>query len=237
MPKLDKDQYSKAEVEELVRENAEAQAEALEIAQKEAGLSDAERAVYKTLDGEAKHDFLFATVEERQVEVAKRNDQNPVVYTARNGDVFRKNDDARLVAMAKERDQERADFLKMVQEREQEQFEKRAEQELSSLPGTVQVRAAMLKAVEGIADKDVREEAVKALKAHNARMSKAFTEVGSAGIRKADDGTTGANSAHEELEAMADAYRKEHPEVSKLDAYQAVASANPDLAKRAYAEG
>jgi len=239
MPQLDKDQYSKAEVEELIRENEEAQAEALEVATKVAELSDAEREIYKSLEGEAQHDFLHATPEQRAAEVAKQNDSNPVVYKAKNGTEFRKNDDPRLVQMAKERDEERADFLKMQAEREQERYEKRADEELPNLPGEVQTRAAILKAVDGIEDEATREEAIKALKAQNTRMGEALREVGTAGIRKQDDVNqgTGAKNAHEELEKRAREYVKEHPETSFYEAYDIVSGADPELAKRAVQEG
>lgn len=235
MPKLEKDQYSKAEVEELIRETGEAQTEALEVAKKEAALTDAEREIYKSLEGDAKHDFLFATAEERQTEVAKRQESNPVVYKAANGTEFRKNDDPRLVAMAKERDQERADFLKMQAEREQERFEKRATEELPNLPGDVKTRAAVLKAIEGIEDETVRAEALKSIKAHNAKMAGAFKEVGAGGLKKGAGETEGA--AYDELERLAKEYQKAHPEVSFYDAYAMVEDANPDLAKRARLEG
>lgn len=238
MPTLDKDQYTKAETAELIRETEERAAEALEVAKREAQMTDAEKAVYSKLEGDAKSEFLFASADERQVEVVKSQDSNPVVYTATNGDVFHKNDDARLVSMAKERDQERKDFLKMQADRAQDGFEKRAQEELAHLPGTVQTHAAILKAIDGIKDEAVRDEAIKTLKAQNAKMAPAFREVGSAGVKPGDNANnTGGRTAHEELDQLAKDYVKAHPEIGYYAAYDLVAGSNPELAKRAVQEG
>ncbi len=237
---LDKDQYTKAEAEDLIRQNDETHAEALEVAKLEATMSDAQKEIYKSLEGEAKTEFLFATADERESQVTKASEDDPVVYTSASGTEFRKSDDPRLVAMAKERDTERKDFLKLQADRNQEGFEKRAEDELPNLPGTVKTRAAILKAVEGIEDEDTRKEAVESIKAHNAKMAEAFTEVGATGIRKGDDvnqGTGGGRNAFTELDQLAKDMVKENPEISYYDAFDKVSEQNADLAKRAVEEG
>lgn len=233
MPKLDKDQYTKAEAEELIRTAEEAQAEALDVAKREADMTDAEKEVYKGLDGDAKSEFLFASHDERKVTLTKALDDNPVIYKAANGDEFRKNDDPRLVKMAKDRDEERKSFLKMQAERDQERFEKRAADELPNLPGDVKIRAEILKSVEAIQDEAVRDEAMKSLKAHNARLGKALTEVGEQGGGTVGDGT----SAFEQLDKQAKALVEKDANVDYYTAFERVSETNPDLAKRAVQEG
>lgn len=237
---LDKDQYTKAEAEDLIRQSDEAHAEALEVAKLEGTMTDAQKEIYKSLEGDDKSEFLFATADERESQVTKAVDDDPVIYTSAGGAEFRKSDDPRLVNMAKERDTERKDFLKLQADRSQETFEKRAEDELPNLPGTVKTRAAILKAVEGIEDKDTRKEAVESIKAHNAKMADAFTQVGSTGIKKVDDvnqGAGGGRNAFTELDQLAKDMVKEHPEISYYDAFEKVSADNADLAKRAVEEG
>lgn len=237
---LDKDQYTKAEAEDLIRQSDEAHAEALEVAKLEGTMTDAQKEIYKSLEGDAKSEFLFATEDERESHVTKAVDEDPIVYTAAGGAEFRKSDDPRLVDMAKERDTERKEFLKLQAARSQEDFEKRAESDLPNLPGTVKTRAAILKAVEGIEDEDTRKDAIESIKAHNAKMAEAFTQVGATGIKKGDDvnqGTGGGRNAFDELDQLAKDLAKENPDMNYYDAFEKVSNADPELAKRAVQEG
>jgi len=232
MPALDKDQYTKAEAAELIRVAEESAAEALDVAKREADMTDAEKEVYKSLEGDAKSEFLFASHDERKVTLTKALDDNPVIYKSANGDEFRKSDDPRLVKMAKDRDEERKSFMKMQAEREQEQFEKRASDELPNLPGDVKVRAEILKSISSIKDEAMRDEAIKALKAHNARMGKALQEVGEQG-----GGDNGGESAFATLDKMAKELQKSDANVDYYTAFERVSGTNPELAKRAAQEG
>ena len=235
MPNLNKDTYTKPEVEALVREVEETFSDQMNALKRQATMTDAERAVYASLSGDVQSSFLFATSEERAEVVNKRAESNPVVYTAKNGDVFRKSDDPRLVQMAKDRDVERADFLKMMQERENDRMKKRAETELANLPGDVDTRAAILKAVEtSIEDETVRAAAIDALKAHNARLGASFREVGASGAGHRQDGSA---KAYDELDALAKKMAADNPDLDYYSAFAKVSEANPALAARAIKEG
>ena len=232
--KLEKEQYTKTEVEELLRKQSDTLNERVEVAEMVAEMTDPEKAYYKSLDGEAQQEFLFMESAQRATVLKSVQDDNPVVYTATNGDEFRKKDDPRLVKMAREKDEDNARFKEMMLKREQEQFEKRAETELPNFPGTVKTRAAVLRAVETIKDEGTREEALKALKAQNARMSKALEEFGKRGTGQSmEEG----ESAFEILDQRAKDLQKQNPKLTYADAFDQVSNADMELAKRAVEEG
>ena len=102
---------------------------------------------------------------------------------------------------------------------------KRAEEAIPHLPGTIEVRAALLKSVEGIEDEELREGAMKALRANNESVSRALEPLG-VEIAEVD------KTAEQKLESLA----KKHAEENSLDYYEAyriVYKANPELAKQA----
>ena len=233
MPKkLEKEQYTKAEVEELLRKQSEELNERVEVSEMVAEMTDAEKRHYNSLDGNAQNEFLFMDSSERATVLKGVEDSNPVIYTATNGSEYRKNDDPRLVQMAKDRDKERKDFLKMKQENEQAEFEKRAALELPNLPGEVKTHAAILKAVETL-----RGAALDTLKAHNARMGDTLREVGKRGTDYTPKLEGADTSAHEELDKMTKELIKKNPELEYYAAYEKVATANPQLVQRAVEEG
>ena len=134
------------------------------------------------LEGEAADDFLKATTEARAKIVEKAQkaeaDADPVVYTTSEGHEIRKSAGAAFIAMAKSNDALVKRNAALEAEREQERLEKRADEELGFLPGTVQTRAAMLKAIEAIPDEEQRGLAMETLKSQNESMSHAFTAQG-----------------------------------------------------------
>lgn len=200
-----------------------------------AALSPVHKAHYDALKGdEAKAAFLKADEAGRDAEVAKvakaASDENPVVYTAANGDEFRKSDDPRLIKMAKERDEERKENIRLQKAAEDAALTKRVETDLKNLPGDVNVRKAILKAVDGIEDEATRTAAHDALKAHNARLAPNFTTIGTtaAPIAKGSD--------REQAEADLDRMAKEAAAKDGTDyftAYEKVSEANPELLAKA----
>lgn len=150
-----------------------------------------------------------------------------IVYTADDGTEYTKADDPRFIELAKQRDEDKREILKLRARETQAGFEKRATEELPHLPGDIKVRAAILKALETIEDEDVRKAALESVAAGNASMKAAFDSVGHS------DGSKDVNSAEAELEGLAKSYQKEHPEVNFYDAYEKVSSANPELTAKA----
>lgn len=202
---------------------------------KVAGLPAAQKAHYDELAETERSKFLDLDADDRAQLVADaqkaKEDSDPVIYKAADGAVYRKSDDPRLVEMAKGRDQDRKDVIKLRLANEDAALSKRAEAELANFPGKVEVRKAILKAVDGIEDETTREAALDALKSHNAKMGPALRTVGAEGqpqVLKVGD----QEEADEELDRMA----KELSQKEGIDyytAYEKVSEANPDLLTKA----
>ena len=178
-------------------------------------LGSDERAHYDALSDEAAQEaFLVKSADGRRVEIAATQDADPVVYTTADGVAIRKSAGDAFIALAKSNDALRKEADALRAEREQEALEKRADVELSHLPGDVKVRAAMLQALEDIPEAAQREAAHNMLKAQNAVMATAF-ETRGVGIGPAE------GSPDDALAKLAQAYAKEHG-VTEAAAYAAV---------------
>lgn len=129
---------------------------------------------YDGLDADKQDAFLEldSGAQAKEVEMAKSAD--PVVYTTDEGIELRKSAGETAIAMAKRLDVMANQLKKSEEEAERITFCKRADEELSNLPGTTEVRAAMLKSVEGIADEAERTAALETLTAANTAMGKLF---------------------------------------------------------------
>ena len=174
--------------------------------------------------------FLAKSADEQKAEVKKvadeaaaaeaaRNAEDPVVHKTKTGIEIRKSDGATMLAMAKEQDKkdaENAELRKTVKDLTDQtgkaSYEKRAREELPDVPGSVEARAAMLKAIDGIEDEAHRKAALAALKSKGDGISKLFKSIGTADPG-ADD-ATGGDDPSDKLEALAKAYQKDHPELS-----------------------
>lgn len=207
---------------------AEAKVTELEATAKRAGqvaeLTDAQKAHFSDLDEDGQTTYLGKSVKERQAVITKAEEDNAVVYTDVRGNEFRKSDDPRLVQMAKDRDEDRKELIKARAERSQEGFEKRASETLSNLPGELATHAAVIQAIDGIEDEDVRKAAHEAIVAGNKAMKAAFTTTGGSGTVETD--------AEKELDNLAKAYAAKE-NIDYFTAYEAVSASNSDLRKRA----
>jgi len=208
------DKTQKADGEPTV---AELQAQ-LDRANSVAQLSDAEKSHFNSLEGDAQDEFLAKSADERKTivdDIAKAaQDADPVAYTTMDGIELRKSAGEAFIAMAKSNDALRKQNEALVERQETADLEKRAESELAHLPGTVQERAAMLKAVEAIEDETQREAARAALKAGSDAMSKAFDTMGHRNAPVVGDNES-------TLEGLAKAHQEKH-DVSYEKAYSAV---------------
>ena len=135
-----------------------------------------QRAHFDGLTTDPQDAYLAKSAEGRAEEVealAKAaTDADPVVYTTMDNIELRKSAGEALIAMAKANDAMRKENTDLRTVRDQERLEKRAEADLPNLPGDVATRAAMLKAIDGIADEAQREAAHNALKAQNEAMAR-----------------------------------------------------------------
>ena len=199
----------------------------LAFAKAYAELTDAEKEHHKSLTKAKQDKFIAKSKEDRTAELEMLKAADPVVYTSQAGEVFHKSDDARLVAMAKRADDTEAQLTEQLESNLNIQLTKRAETELEFMPGTVETRVALLKAVETIEDDVAKQAVLDSLKAKNASMSKSFETIG----------TTEGEETGEVLEKSAslqklDELAKAHAEkesVNYYTAYDIVAKANPKL--------
>lgn len=160
----------KAKIAELIKAN--------DRSQSILALTAEQRAHFDALKGAEQDQFLALTAEQRDGVVKNLRDANPVVFKSNDGTEYRKNDDARLIKMARENDQRAVELAREQSIRKQADLEKRAEVEFKALGGDVTVKAALLGAVEGITDATTRDKVLEALKAHDAGLGAAFTRVG-----------------------------------------------------------
>lgn len=207
-----------------------------ETAEKVADLPPEHAAHYKRLDDDkARAAFLAKDASAREVEVEDVRKGDPVVYKAADGTEFRKSAGEQTIRIARQHDELAKRLAESEAARSDEVLRKRAESELSALPGDVDVRVALLKAVDSIEDEKAREAATKALKAGNAAMAKSMRRVGTSVAPPVDIG--GRAAAEAELEKRAnELVAKSTDGVNYYEAYERVAMSDPDLYARAVGE-
>ena len=145
------------------------------------GLSTEERAHFDALPDDMRSTFLGKSAADRRAEIVAKNDADPVVYTTTDGVEIRKSAGEAMIAIAKSNDELRKANDSLVKAREQDALEKRADVELSHLPGDLQSRAALLKAAESIPDEKQRDTALAALKSQNNTAKGAYRTLGHGG--------------------------------------------------------
>jgi len=200
-----------------------------------AKLNDVAKKAFGDMTTQEKVAFHNASSEDQEAmlakAVAKSSDANPVIYKAVDGVEYRKNDDPRMVALAKRADESDKASRESVEKAANADFAKRAGTELANLPGDEVVKVAVLKAVEGIKDEAAKKGALALLKAGNTAMKGAFVRKG-AGVDKA--GETADESTQDGAEAKIDTLAKAIVEksagkTSYAAAYTKVLEENPDL--------
>lgn len=204
MTKEEQDALNKALAEKAKAEGDLATAKAF------GALTDVEKAHYNGLDAKDQPGFLAKSATERLSVIAKGAEANAVIYTSESGTEFRKNDDPRLVDMAKRNDAMAKENREIRERESNASFAKRAGTELSNLPGDEGTKVALLKSIETITDAAVRAKVGEILKAGNDAMSAAFVKAGTSA-----PGLTGAPV--DQLEALA----KRHAETHKVDLVKA----------------
>lgn len=201
----------------------------LERLEKAGSLRGAELEHFDKLSDEAARDaFLAKDKAGRAAEVKAalvNASEKPVLYKAKDGTEYV---DAHAAKLAKRSDDQEAELEKMRTERADEILEKRAEKELPSLKGTTSDRAALLKAVDSIADKGQRERLAEILKAANTASQWHSQVLGTVEPVDVNKAATTTQEANAQMDALTKARIKEKGE-DEFTAYNAVAKANPDL--------
>ena len=185
----------------------------LKDAQSIIALNSIQKAHYDALGDEDKAAFLKMDDANRESEISKANDDNPVIYKSLDGLEFRKSDDERLVAMAKSNDEKAKDLAKSKADARDARIEKRAA-EFDQLPGKDDVKKSLVGAIMDIEDESLRKGAFQILKAANSANDGDFERSGT--ISKAD-----VADADSKLEKMAKAYAADNS-VPYAQAYMAV---------------
>lgn len=196
MPEKKNDDTAKsAEVIALEKQLAEARAIS--------DLSDAHKAHFTTLKGDAQKAFLTKSVEDRDAAIAAVKLADDVVFKAADGTVYRKSDDPRLVQMAKQADADRTELAKERQVRRDAEYAKRAASEIAHLTGDEPTKVALLKSVAEITDDEQRGKVEEMLKSHDAGIAEILKTRGTSGKPE-----TGAASPHAQLEGLAREHAK-----------------------------
>ena len=201
---------------EKAEQERDAANERAERAEKIAKFNDATKAYFETLDKAGQDAFLEKSEDDQEADVSAytkaQDDENPVVYKDGLGNEYRKNDDARIVAMAKQGDKDREDLKKAREAADKAALEKRANELCPNLANNV----AALKAAEAIEDEDERDAAIKGLTAASEALSPAFKSLGTGISPTAPEG-----SPEDQLEKLAeDMAKKEN--ITHAQAYAKV---------------
>jgi len=186
----------------------------LALAKSVAELSDAEKEVFASIEGEeARAEFLGKSADERAELIAKAADENAVIYKSLDGVEFTAQDDERLVSLAKQADEYKAQLVAAEEASIEKSYNERAETQLAHLPGELVTKNAVLRAIDGIEDEVVRKQALSMLKAQSVAIEEQFVTKGVEG-EEAEGDLSG-------LEKMAAAYAEEH-EITFSKAYSEV---------------
>lgn len=195
-------------------------------AQALADLNDEQKQYYKGLKEDVQAAFLAKSIDDRQAEIDLSKSADKVIYKGADGTEYRESGGVQLAAMAKRLDEQAEAFAKSEAEKDQLRYEKRAEDELKYISGTVETRVAILKSLDAIQDEALRKAAYASIQSGNNANADAFKTFGSSEINKASD------DAGAELERLTKAHQ-EQEKVDYFTAYDAVKKAHPELHEQA----
>lgn len=170
-----------------------------------ANLSDAEKAYMDKMDDDAKKAFMSMTSDERAKTMKKgdmkKMDNATIEKQLQDIEKRLAEKDDVIKSLQEGNDALSEQVTKMAEENETLKLQKRAETEFAGLSGTVEQKAKLLKALEGIEDEDVRKMAFENVKAKASANEALMTEVGKSGSDESDAST--------KLQKMAEKYAQE----------------------------
>ncbi len=184
-----------------------------ERAEQIATLTDGQKGLFAKMDSKEQDSFLALKPEDRQAEVAKALDSNPVVYKTADGEEFRKNDDPRLVAMAKRADADRKARIDAETVTKRERLAKRAEG--LTLKGDLDTKIALIEALDAI-PVEKRAKVEELLKGAEGAVGLALETRGTSG----EQSTEGVKP-EDALQALAKKHKDANPKLSDAEAYMA----------------
>jgi hypothetical protein len=142
-------------------------------------LSDAEKKYHAALPDCERDAWLGKARSARAEDVNKAAEADAVVYKSeRTGKEYRKSAGAELIDAVKAADEAFAAVSTEKALREKAELEKRADDEIGNFSGSVKARAALLKAVDSIADESVRKEVQESIKGADGTIKRMFETAG-----------------------------------------------------------
>ncbi len=155
--------------------------------------------------------FLALDGAARAIAVTAAEAADPVVHTTKSGIVLRKSAGELAVSLAKMADAQAEQLTAQAEliakanaATEQVSLEKRAGEVLSHFAKGIGVHAAILRAVDGIADENIRKDAIEALKGANAGL----VEVGKVRGYTPKDGPDAQPTAYSKMRTAVEVYAK-----------------------------
>jgi hypothetical protein len=155
-------------------------------AEKMAEMTDAQRSFVKHLSESDLESFIGKGASDREAVV-----KASIEFTAADGAVYYKHDDPRTIAMAKKADDQAKELVMEKALRKTAEFAKAAAEDMGNYPETDAVHAAVIQAIEGIADEPTRKAARTLIKAGDAAIAKASRSTGTNGASDRRPGGTG----------------------------------------------
>lgn len=198
-----------AELEKKLEKNQKL----LEKSEKMASMNDEHKAYYKSLDVESKEIFINDSFESRESEILKSRESDKVVYKSpETGREYRKSSGDEVIELAKQMDAQAKENRILKAALIDDEFTKRAETEMNNLAGKVETHKEILKAIDGIQDENIKEEALNLIKSQNETAKEKF-------VRKSNSSskTDNSDSFHKGLAE----FKKSNPELSDPKAYVA----------------
>ena len=183
-------------------------------------LTPEHRAHHDALPVAKRGGFLAKTDADKDAEIEAVEKANPVIYTDKKGREYRKNDDRRLVEIAKERDEDAEAMAKFRVEAEHVKIEKQADALLSLVPGERVHKMALVRQVNAIEDAETRTAVEKMLEGANKVYKMAMSTQGITETRSSVDSP---DSAEQLLKAAVEACAKEDG-IAEHKAYSKVLS-------------
>lgn len=221
MSKEDDKNTPDEQVANLTKRNDELEASLVETNAR-ADMNDVQKSYFDGLDPQLDDDkrieFIKADTNRRQIIIDAVTAKDKVIYKSDDGSEYRESDDPRLVKQARRNDDLAKKLVESNDKVEKADLRKRAETDLAHMPGTVETRMEMLKAVDGIEDDEAREAALESLKAQDAGLAKAFETNGHL-ANGAPEFEKGSPSA--QLETLVQEYAEKH-DVDEAAAYDVV---------------
>lgn len=145
-----------------------------------ANMTDDEKACMEGMDDEARKEFMGMSPADRAKKMKKAADANPVVYKAADGTEFRKNDDPRLVAMAKRADESEKKAAEEAEKRETSELTKRAADTLGDFSDDIAKADAKVEVLRAISkmEEGPRKALEKMLEVGGKAIKAAFQTIG-----------------------------------------------------------